>query len=398
MQPVNISKLRAWWFDRQGLANPNTQLTSSTVLANTGWARSVGGANPYVTLFARAGVSREQVDLDIRNEEIHELPSARGCTYVVPRQDYALALTVGQGFSDESAMATARKFLGVTDQEIDRLMTRVEEALSQGPLDPRQIKDKVGDASRSLGEEGKKRGQTTTLPLALGFLQSQGRIRRIPIGGRIDQQRYMYQLWSPSPLDNCRLEKDEAYGQLARKYFGWAGPATADHFRWFSGLGVKVAKEAIDSADLVEMDGGFLLPKDLVGAFEDFRIPSEPIYALVSSIDSHLLLRRDLPNLISSEDAERRMADAKGLVKVSGLQDLSNQAILDRGRVVGIWEYDSVAQEIVWHSFVPVDEALRKTITRTEEYIRSDLGDMRSFSLDSPASREPVIRALRSLK
>jgi hypothetical protein len=35
-----------------------------------------------------------------------------------------------------------------------------------------------GKASRSLGEESKKRGLSTTLPLALGRLQARGDIRR----------------------------------------------------------------------------------------------------------------------------------------------------------------------------------------------------------------------------
>ena len=100
--------LQGWWFERQGLMEPREGAASSEVLAKTGWARSVGGANPYLTLFARGGISREQVDRELESREIHELPSARGCTYLVPACDYALALTVGQGFGDEAAsIATA---------------------------------------------------------------------------------------------------------------------------------------------------------------------------------------------------------------------------------------------------------------------------------------------------
>jgi hypothetical protein len=44
----------------------------------------------------------------------------------------------------------------------------------------------------------------------------------------------------------------------------------------------------------------------------------------------------------------------------------------------------------------PPDKALRETIERTRAYIRDDLGDARSFSLDSPKSRAPRIAALRS--
>ena len=121
---MDARTLQSWWFERQGLMEPKEGLSSAEVLAGTGWARSVGGANPYLTLFARAGISREAADRDLGSQEIHELPSARGCTYVVPRCDYALALTVGQGGGDDAQVATAKKFLGVTEEELERLSER----------------------------------------------------------------------------------------------------------------------------------------------------------------------------------------------------------------------------------------------------------------------------------
>src|SRR6185436_3455707 len=118
------------------------------------------------------------------------LPTARGCTYVVPASDYAIGLKVGQQFG-EAEMRTATK-LGVTEDEIEKLCDAVLGALASGPLDPDGIREATGKASRSLGEEGKKKGLTTTLPIALGRLQARGEIRRVPTNGRLDQQRYKY--------------------------------------------------------------------------------------------------------------------------------------------------------------------------------------------------------------
>ena len=72
--------LRAWAWHRQGLDGTLEGRTPQEVLAAAGWARSVGGANPYLTLFARAGIRRGQVDADVPELRIHELPTARGCT------------------------------------------------------------------------------------------------------------------------------------------------------------------------------------------------------------------------------------------------------------------------------------------------------------------------------
>jgi len=60
-----------------------------------------------------------------------------------------------------------------------------------------------------------------------------------------------------------------------------------------------------------------------------------------------------------------------------------------------LWEYDPVSASIVWQSFVKVDSAMEKAIAATEAYVRDQVGDARSFSLDSPKSRVPRIEALR---
>lgn len=46
---------------------------------------------------------------------------------------------------------------------------------------------------------------------------------------------------------------------------------------------------------------------------------------------------------------------------------------------------------------VPKSSALKKAVERTQDYIRRELGDARSFSLDSPKSREPRLAALRAV-
>ena len=55
-------KIRAWWSHRQGLDGALRGKTPREVLQRSGWARSVGGVGPYLTLFSRAGTSREAAD------------------------------------------------------------------------------------------------------------------------------------------------------------------------------------------------------------------------------------------------------------------------------------------------------------------------------------------------
>jgi hypothetical protein len=381
------SQIRAWWSHRQGLDGSLAGKSPAEVLERSGWARSVAGAGPYLTLFSRAGITREAADQVVERLEIHELPSARGCTYVVPSRDFALALKVGEEFS-KADMRVASK-LGVTDKEIDKLSAAVVKVLGNGPLDPNQIREATGGASRSLGEEGKKKGMTTTLPLALGRLQAAGEIRRIPLDGRLDQQRYRYALWRPNPLEKFKPSLDEAYVELARRYFRWIGPATAAQFQAFAGLGVKAGKAAIEPLKLVPLESGsdHLMFADDRERLLTFKAPGKPQYVLVSSLDALALLRNDIKSLMDESDIKLHAA--------IGFSEFPNHAILDRGRLVGLWEYDKEAEKIVWRSFGIKDKALEAAVTVTEQYIRMQVGDARSFSLDSPKSRAPRIAALK---
>lgn len=392
MKPPLNEKLRAWWSHRQGLDGALTGAAPADVLERTGWARSVGGVGPYLTLFGRAGTSREAADKAVASLEIHELPATRGCTYVVPASAFALALKAGESFNGAD-MKTAYK-LGVTDKEVDKLCDAVLQALGKGPLDPEEIRAATGSASRHLGDEGKKKGMITTVPLALGKLQASGDIRRIPVNGRLDQQRYRYTLWRPNPVAKFKLSAEQVQTEVARRYFRWTGPASVAEYQWYSALSGKAAKAAIEPLKLETVAGErLMLPEDR-DSFEAFQIPKQAEYVLVSGIDGLTLLRRDLESLVDAADFESKLLATSG---VGGrLRDLPSHAIFDRGRLVGLWEYDPSTESIVWMAFGKKNKDLEKAVTRTEEYVRTQVGDARSFSLDSPKSRVPRIEALRA--
>jgi len=379
----------AWWWQRQGLGETAGDTAPAGVLARTGWARSVGGANPYLTLFARAGTSRADADAAVRALDIHELPAARGCTYVVPAEHFALALQVGRSAPEADLSVLAK--LGVDRSEVDKLCEAVLDVVGDDPLDPAKLKDRLGDAVRNLGEAGRKRGQTTTLPSALGLLQAAGEIRRVPVNGRLDQQRYGYVRWS---APRTGVSDETARAALARLYFDWTGPASLAHFRWFSAFSAANAKAAIADLDLVDVGDGLLLPAALRDEYETFERPAAPSYSLLAGIDAFILLRRDHRSLLDDADVDLATPGDKPL---TALADLPDHPIVDRGRIVGLWQYDAGEERVVWWSFrAPEDpDALRAAIARTEQYVRDQLGDARSFSLDSPKARAPRIEALK---
>jgi len=284
----------------------------------------------------------------------------------------------------------------VTEKEIDGLCGAVLKALSKGPLDPDAIREATGGASRSLGEAGKKKGIGTTLPVALGKLQRMGAIRRISTNGRLDQQRYRYAIWKPNPLAASSLSGEDVAVELARRFFRWIGPATAGELQGFTALGVKVNRAAMERLGVVPAEEGsdrFLLPED-VEAFRKFKAPKAARIALVSSIDALVLMRRDIRGHLDEKDLNRKVLGDKRLEAIGGLMDLPSHAIFDRGRLIGLWEFDPDAGTIAWKAWES-GEAIEAAVKRTESFVRDQLGDARSFSLDSPKSRAPRIAALR---
>ena len=77
---MNITQLRCWWWWRQGLDGTLKGKSAAQALQQSGWARSVGSANPYLAIYSRTGLSRQDIDESAGRLDIHELPSARGCT------------------------------------------------------------------------------------------------------------------------------------------------------------------------------------------------------------------------------------------------------------------------------------------------------------------------------
>ena len=214
--------------------DPHMELLNVWRAHRQGLDGSLAGASPYLTLFSRAGIGRESADDAARRCEIHELPAVRNCTYVLPQSDFALGLRAGQSSWVGGDLRTALK-LGVTEKEIAKLCDAVGKAVGKVPLGPDAIRGAVGSAARSLGEEGKKKGVSTTLH------------------GRLDRQRYLYVAWG---ISIPQWSVEEVAVELARRHFRWIGPATLAEFQWFSGLSAKVSKAAVAALGLVKYGDG----------------------------------------------------------------------------------------------------------------------------------------------
>ena len=132
-------------------------------------------------------------------------------------------------------------------------------------------------------------------------------------------------------------------------------------------------------------------------ALNSFNEPKTPQYVLVSGLDGIAHLRRDVRSLLAPDDLNRRVFVEKGFSEVGKLEDVLSHGIFDRGRLIGYqWVTNRPPIRLSWNSFVKIDKGLETEVKRTEDYIREQLGDARSFSLDSPKSRVPHVKAIRA--
>ena len=156
---------------------------------------------------------------------------------------------------------------------------------------------------------------------------------------------------------------------------------------------------AIAELDLADIGDGRLALREDADALAAFEPPAVPGYALLAGIDALVLLRRDVPSLLDAGDASRPIPGHRSGKNLGDVADLPGHAIVDRGRLVGLWEYDVETERIVWWVLAAgaaSDPALRSAVERTETFVRDQLGDARGMSLDSPTSRKPRITALRA--
>ncbi len=404
---MDMPFLQALWFARQGL--PHTQRgTVAEVLERTGWLHTGGGQLPYIALFARARLPRAGVDEALAAGSICEVPAVRGCTMLVPACDVALALWAGRASHETGEVEVARKHCGLTDQELGALCAGVLDALAGGPLEPHELHQQLGAGLiRSLGDIGKKKGFATTLPIALGRLEGEGQVRRISLTGRLDTQRHRYALWQPGPFDGGGkpLSRPAMNQELARRYLRWVGPATAKDFAVFAGIALREARQALTALDAIPVgpDTDRLLPREDLAALHNDRPPRSdaPSVAFVPYRDHLTHLRRDLA-FVDPALGERRVPDWEhGQRQLSEVTRLHLPAILDRGRLIGFWDYDDQKGRIVWASLMPLDRSLRQAVydelAAMQSFIRDELGDARFNALDKERNRRQRLESIEEL-
>jgi len=381
----------------QGLANVPGQPVA-TVVARSGFVRTLGGCDAYLAVRARQRtLRRAEVDGAVERSELQVVPAARGCMYLVPRADVPLCLR----FADQMSRARNERDqerAGIQKGEVEQLAELAFAVLKkQGPLTTDALRKALPEgAVRSLGERGKKVGVSSPLPGALRWLEFAGRIERKPEGGRVDTERYLWRAAQKSPFVGSKLPDEPArlHALLLERFVAHAGLATLADFCAWSGLSQRDARAArahssVEPAAIAGSDeeamttpavAELLRMAPAVAAATAF-LPFEDNLVHLYSGPAHLVADEHLSLALPSWNA------ADKPTTLGAARYLSLRGLIADGQLSGFWEYDPDARVAVPRCFRKPSKAAQVQIEElsaaVSTFLSDDIGHGHSFSLDS---------------
>lgn len=411
---IDIHQARALWARRQGLTTPEGRVPGSDsnsvagVLEQTGWARTLGGVDVYTALWARRPqLVPSTVDEATMQEKVRILPAARGCMYLVPEAHVPTTLALAAELSRPRVDRDLAK-VGVPRSEVDEVAAAVLQALAAGPLETNAIRQALPKGSvRGLGDIGKKVGLSSPLPVALRELEFRGEIHRLPVGERLDTERYVWALTegadsaAASPRDREAIVR--AAVELAFRFFA---PASVKEIGAWLGLAQREVKAAMADLPLVPIHivdrGDAWLQASVVESLEDLETEDQSVSFL--AFEDNLLTFYGGPGIF----ADPRHADVplgswgRGKAATLGTaRHPTNRCLFVGSRLVGFWEFDAAASTIVFATFEPLPaavlDAVRNKAEALGEQVFRALGHGRSFSLDSDAAVVTRAQAIRQM-
>lgn len=356
----------------QGLcgAHPGDALAA---VGQGGWLYQTGGGCAYLSLWARVPVLRRAaVDAAVAEGRLAITGSVRGCTMLVPAEELPLARAAGSA-ALQALIASLHQRAGLDLEGLRALADRLAAALDDVGSSPEALRARVPEP-QALGDEGRKLGYVSTLPLALRMLELEGRARRVPASGRLDEERYRWRPDQPSPVHEPEIA-------LTRAFQRWAGLANREDLAAWAGW---TRREA---ARLLERSGA--LP-DLAP-----ETTERPIY--LPFRDNALSLGASLEGWVRPEHAEVPVLAWSGKPAPLGAQrSLHHHAVLWRGALAGIWEFDGQQVQTGWFGDVPpgadaVADALGS-------WIREELGVLRIYAQDGERQRSARLAVVRALQ
>ena len=323
-----------------------------------------------------AGCTEAAVDAALNAGEVVRSWPLRGTLHLVAAEDIAWLLSL-TGSRQIDRAASRRSALGITDSDIGRADDAVRAALAGKRALPRdQLLARIRAAG--VATDG-QRGYHLIWHLAHG-----GTL----VMGAADGRGQVFVLLEDWVTIRPAIDRDEALGQLALRYFRSHGPAgDADLARW-AGITLGEARRgrAISGAVLATIELGgrtyHLDPETL--DHETGAVPSPATRTLLlPGFDEYLLGYGDRSAVLAPEHADRIVPGGNGLFRPTIVVD---------GRVVGTWRRTTRAGEIlvIPELFGPPDAELLPGLSDAARAYGSFLGRDADLATSGSATTPPT--------
>jgi hypothetical protein len=408
---VTLEQARAFWCAKQGLS-PYIAAPVASVVERTGWLRTLGGVDVYLAARARCpDMRRADLDTAVTRGELNVLPAARGCIYLVPERDRALALSFAASLSRPRVERELEQ-VGMSWRELEALSQLVLDALSMSPMTTSALRKALPEgAVRSLGEAGKKLGMSSPLPAVLRELEFDGRIERTLEDGRLDTERYVWRVAPPGRREQILAVPEDAVARLAgvaRRFLEMSGPVSIKELATWSGAGQRECKAALETLPAVPVsiegmrDLAWVLDSD-VDALSAACPPGDADFAFLAVADNLAVVYGGPAVFVDPSHHDRPVQSWAGgarQVPLGEARYLGHRMLLLGNRVVGFWEYDPEETEIMCRTLDPLPSELGRRLIEDSEslaaFLRDDIGHGRSFSLDTDEDLHQRAQALRA--
>jgi len=381
---------------RQGLAAPLGGDLASLVAA-TGWLRTLGGVEPYLALLARRpGLTLAEADAAFASRELQVLPCVRGCTYVVPRAQAGVALRYAALLARRRIERDLEK-VEVPPSELAALQAEIRRVLGQGGRSVEALRAALPPGLvRSLGALGKAHGLSSALPAALRLLEFDGRVSRHP-ESRVDAERYEWRevdgdVFAGTPAEDDVAGLTEA---LLGWYLRWAAPAGLDEFVAWTGGSKRDARAAAERLGAREVEVEGLGPALSVDDRED-RLDPDAVHVLASQ-DNYGGLRAGVRSIVDPSNHHRPAGSFGRRTSTFGEATTADGRFVIRGGlVVGLWEYDAQAKRARYGCWDPAHRspAADRAVEKLGEFLTQGFGHGRLYSLDNAAEQQKRLAAL----
>ena len=234
---------------------------------------ATGAPNPYLQLFTRMpGFTRPALDHELyERRSLARVHCMRGTLFLLPLD----LLPIAWAATRELVLGPSTKYptaQGVTPRSYERWASLVDTVLAGRALSAAQIRAELGA------------GHAVALPAVLNHMCDEGQLLRDrPVAGVARRAQHV-----PPPARGLahvkldRYEPAQAVAMLIERYIARYGPVTLDDIAWWTGLGVRRCR----------------------GALQELGTQLTPVH-LLDWDGEHWVLRADLDRIMDATRARR---------------------------------------------------------------------------------------------